>query len=304
MPTCHMRKTSILTIIILGIVLSGWGNAATANKAAAVTDSPPPVLVPMSDAAAEGVGCLALASPIMAAAYSFGPTEIMMLVTGAVIVPSSNAQLFISLGGILGAAICDVGASLTPSFIWAVERLNWTESASSTKATSQTGHGALMKVSIDESPTPVAAAQSTAAYAEPPEISEEVIEGAGCLAGVLGLSALTLASSPIEIVGLAAGGVAVSSNTPILLLAIAGTIVPAGCTLGAAASLPLVALSKGLSLGSIGQSIASFFGWGQHSSAPLTIPTYRQADDTLAAPASSLVQSQGSVYSANQSSGT
>jgi hypothetical protein len=304
---------TILTIFILGIALSGWANAAIATEVSAATDSPPPVFVPMSDAAAQGIGCLALATPVMAAAYSFGPTEIMMLVTGAVIVPSSNAQLFITLGGILGAAICGVGASLTPSVIWAVERMNWTDPASNTNATLQSGQGGLMKVAADSAPiaptvptAPPAIAQtspvSPAASTAPPEMTEEVIEGAGCLAGVLGLSAITLASAPIEIVGLAAGGVAVSSNTPILLLAIAGTIVPAGCTLGAAASLPLLALSKSLGLDSVGQSLAAFFGWGQSTSTmPIAYPKYRHAEDTLAVPVSSLVQSHDRT---NKSSGT
>jgi hypothetical protein len=292
---------SVLTIFVLSLALNGWGNATTTIEIPAATDATTPVSVPMSDAAAQGIGCLALATPVMAAAYSFGPTEIMMLVTGAVIVPSSNAQLFITLGGILGAAICGVGASLTPSVIWAVERMNWTDPASNTNATLQSGQGGLMKVAADSAPiAPTVIAQ--ASPASPPEMTEEVIEGAGCLAGVLGLSAITLASAPIEIVGLAAGGVAVSSNTPILLLAIAGTIVPAGCTLGAAASLPLLALSKSLGLDSVGQSLAAFFGWGQSTSTmPIAYPKYRHAEDTLAVPVSSLVQSHDRT---NKSSGT
>jgi hypothetical protein len=302
---------SVLTIFVLSLALNGWGNATTATEIPAATDTATdattPVSVPMSDAAAQGIGCLALATPVMAAAYSFGPTEIMMLVTGAVIVPSSNAQLFITLGGILGAAICGVGASLTPSVIWAVERMNWTDPASNTNATLQSGQGGLMKVAADSAPiAPTAPTTPTvitqASPASPPEMTEEVIEGAGCLAGVLGLSAITLASAPIEIVGLAAGGVAVSSNTPILLLAIAGTIVPAGCTLGAAASLPLLALSKSLGLDSVGQSLAAFFGWGQSTSTmPIAYPKYRHAEDTLAVPVSSLVQSHDRT---NKSSGT
>jgi hypothetical protein len=103
------------------------------------------------------------------------------------------------------------------------------------------------------------------------EMGEDGVQGIGCLLGVLGLSAITLASAPIEIVGLAAGGVGIPSNSAILLLSIVGTVVPSGCTLGAAASLPLLSLYRGMDLG-LGESLASLFGWGGEAQpAPTTL---------------------------------
>jgi hypothetical protein len=103
------------------------------------------------------------------------------------------------------------------------------------------------------------------------EMGEDGVQGLGCLLGVLGLSAITLATAPIEIVGLAAGGVGIPSNSAILLLSIVGTVVPSGCTLGAAASLPLLSLYRGMDLG-IGEGLASLFGWGREAQpAPTTL---------------------------------
>ncbi len=324
MPIRYIRQISISIMLIISISLSTWGYAAPEPKASDTEASTS--AVPMSDAAVRGIGCLALAGPIMTAAYQYGPTEIMMLVTGAVIVPSSSAQLFISLGGILGAAICEVGSSLTPTAIWAAKRLSWSSAENSNTASKVQPNG-LMKVGTKESADPLSADTSTDntkadstnkldtaesepaksvvlttdTYSEPPEMTEEVIEGIGCLAGVLGLSAITLASSPIEIVGLSAGGVAVSSNTPILLLAIAGTVVPGGCSLGSAAALPLVELANSISLSAFGRGVASIFGWRQNkTTVPITQPIYRQAKDQAQTPGS-LVQSQDNT---KQASGT
>jgi len=262
-PSRLVKVTSLIALLALGSIFAREGSAvAVAPTEDAAPPKESPFFTPMSDAAAQGVGCLALTSPIMAVAYALGPTEIMMLVTGAVIVPSSSAQLFISLGGILGAAACGVGAVLTPSVMWAVEKLG----------------GAKVNSDVESQKDPMGAEEIANGHdtgadiqdesAEVSLMGEDEIQGAGCLIGVLGLGAITLATVPIEIVGLAAGGVAVPSNTTILLLGIVGTVVPAGCTLGAAASLPLVALYRNFDINAIGQGLASIIGWGRSSSSP------------------------------------
>jgi len=222
----------------------------------------------MSDAATQGVGCLALATPIMATAYQQGPTEIMMLLSGAVIVPSSNAQLFIALGGILGAAACGVGAVLTPSAIWMAE---WFDTANTPADPPEPTANAPQPAQPELPEIDDLAAVQDAPVEAASEMGEDGIQGLGCFLGVLGLSAITLATAPIEIVGLAAGGVGIPSSSAILLLSIVGTVVPSGCTLGAAASLPLLSLYRSMDLG-IGKGLASLFGWGREAQpAPTTL---------------------------------
>jgi len=211
----------------------------------------------MSDAAMQGVGCLALATPALAAAYAVGPTEIMMLVTGAVIVPSSASQLLISLGGILGGAACGVGAAITPNVLWILESLQQEKSS-------------VQNTLAPNNLQPVAEIAPTAVAESTISTNEDMVQGWGCLAGVIGISALTLATAPVEIVGLSAGGVTVPTNSPILFLGMAGTVVPAGCTIGAAASLPMLVLSRNLGLDAIGQAIASLFNWNYHEPAQLS----------------------------------
>jgi hypothetical protein len=259
-PARSLKKAILLSVLIMGILPVGeWNHAQAATAPAAVA----PLFTPMSDAAAEGVGCLAVTAPIMTAAYMFGPTEIMMLVTGAVIVPSSSAQLFISLGGILGAAACGAGAAITPSVIWVADQLSQISTNSSVAiATEAQPQDAAITTPVNLNTNPEPVVQS-------PEVSEDVIQGTGCFAGMLALSAITLASSPIEIVGLAAGGVAVPTNTSIMLLSIVGTIIPAGCTLGAAIALPVVAMSKNASFDAIDKGMAYMFGWNKEA-APAT----------------------------------
>lgn len=287
-PTRPKKSKNMLAVLLLGIALSGGASSAMATTdevalANSAQDSSSLTLTPMSDAAAQGVGCLALTTPIMAAAYALGPTEIMMLVTGAVIVPSSNAQLFISIGGILGAAACGVGASLTPAAVWAMEKLNPTAKAdvvtnvtnsdsTNLKSTHPEPVVSPLSSTAVQSDTQDIAVKNTSELKTPLEqslgVSEDAMQGTGCLAGVLALSAITLASAPIEIVGLAAGGVAVPTNTSILLLSIVGTMVPAGCSLGEATALPLAAFVQNFSFEAIGKSVASWFDWSSSSNLP------------------------------------
>jgi hypothetical protein len=101
-------------------------------------------------------------------------------------------------------------------------------------------------------------------------MNEGEIQGAGCLLGVLGLGAVALATAPTEAVMLAAGGVGVPSSTPLLMMGMLGTLLPAGCTFGAVASLPLVTLYENFDSNAIGQKLAAFVGWGK-SSSPLVL---------------------------------
>jgi hypothetical protein len=188
----------------------------------------------------------------------------MMLVTGAVIVPTTSTQLFIALGGILGAGACGVGASLVPSVLWA------TENAKGISKGITEGIKTGLKPKLRQ---PVAREVSVAGGAEfEPVIrpmNDDEIQGAGCLFGVLGLGAIALATAPTEAVMLAAGGVGVPSNTPLLMMGMLGTLLPAGCTFGEVASLPLLSAYQSFDTAAIGQKLSSMIGWGRASAASI-----------------------------------
>ncbi|CAK0746475.1 conserved membrane hypothetical protein [Gammaproteobacteria bacterium] len=266
MPSRLMKKTSLIAAFTLGTVIGGgsaaWA-AAPSMESAAPQDTA--LFTPMSDAEAMGAGCFVAGSASLAAAYALGPTELMMLATGAVIVPSSSSLLFLALGGILGAGVCGVGAALTPTVMWAVE--NSSGIKANLKPESREPNPA---VPTKANLTGDTIATQQAAVVRP--MNEGEIQGTGCLLGILGLGAITLAAAPTEIVMLAAGGVTVPSKTSLLMMGILGTVVPASCTIGSAASLPLVALYKSFDTNAIGQRLASMLGWERWSPAPVALP--------------------------------
>jgi hypothetical protein len=70
-------------------------------------------LRPMSDAEFTSAMCVLGATVGMAMTYMAGPNEVIMLVVGGVVVPSSPTILFWSLFGTMAAAGCTIGASST-----------------------------------------------------------------------------------------------------------------------------------------------------------------------------------------------
>ncbi|CAK0744235.1 conserved membrane hypothetical protein [Gammaproteobacteria bacterium] len=260
MPSRLMKKTSLIAALTLGTAVAGNVAWAASPPTETIATQDAPLFTPMSDAAAMGVGCLVAGSSSLAAAYALGPTELMMLVTGAVIVPSTSSLLFVALGGILGAGACGVGAALTPTVLWTAENAEGIKTTIKPKP---------RVISTQAVPQKVAKVDDVKVR----PMNEGEIQGTGCLLGILGLGAITLAAAPTEIVMLAAGGVTVPSKTSLLMMGILGTVVPASCTIGSAASLPLVALYQNFDGNAIGQKLASMVGWGRSSPAPIALQT-------------------------------
>lgn len=251
----HLIKTIILILAFSSTINAHATKESTSENA---------WFTPMSDSAAQGMGCLVATTSSLAIAYAIGPTELMMLVTGAVIVPSKSSLLFVALGGILGAGACSIGATLTPGVIWASEN----SPAISEKITDgiktslqpKIGRSILRKTGVI--PTEPSVVQ---------QMNEDEIKSAGCFLGALGLGSLALVTAPTESVMLAAGGVGLPSSTSLLMMGMLGTLLPAGCSIGAALSLPLVALYQNFDPTALGQKLASIIGWGS----PLPIAMYQ-----------------------------
>ncbi len=256
------RLVAALLLMAAGSVLADTPPAQGADQGSAL-------FTPMSDSAKQGVGCLIAGSGSLGAAYLLGPTEIMMLVTGAVIVPSTSSLLFLALGGILGAGACGAGASATPAVLWTANNASGISAALTPELPSG------VKRTVKDPPPAI----------QP--MNEGEMQSAGCLLGVLGLGAVTLAVAPTEIVMLAAGGVTVPSKTSILLLGVLGTVIPASCTMGSAAALPLVSLYQNFDTNAIGQKLASMVGWGRSSPSSPGL----QAGSSAAKPSQSHVES-------------
>jgi hypothetical protein len=72
----------------------------------------------MTDEERNSAMCILGATTGMAASYAVGPSEVIMLVVGGVVVPSSSSILFWGLFGTIAAAGCAIGELATPATSW------------------------------------------------------------------------------------------------------------------------------------------------------------------------------------------
>ncbi len=119
-----------LSVLAAMLVIAGPGRAQTAGAtpgsasmvvaaAPAVAEKPVPAVRPMTDGEKQAAGCIISGTATMAATYALGPSEMIMLIVGGLIVPSNSASLFISLLGTMGSMGCGAGAAITPAVLWA-----------------------------------------------------------------------------------------------------------------------------------------------------------------------------------------
>lgn len=80
-------------------------------------------LRPMTAAEFASAMCIMGASSGLSLTYMLGPNEIIMLVVGGVVVPSSPSILFLSLFSTMAAAGCSIAAASTPAISWVAERV-------------------------------------------------------------------------------------------------------------------------------------------------------------------------------------
>jgi len=124
-------------VLAAALVLAGPAWAATGSVAPAgamvVAEGPapdasgagdqPPAIRAMTDGEKQAAGCVISATGTMAATYAAGPSEIIMLVVGGLIVPSSSEVLFIGLMSTMASMACGAGAAITPAVLWAARQL-------------------------------------------------------------------------------------------------------------------------------------------------------------------------------------
>lgn len=120
-------------VLATALVVTGPGWAATGAMApggaltlaeAPAADAPAsadqvPAIRPMTDGEKQAAGCVISGVGTMAATYAIGPSEMIMLIVGGLIVPSNSEALFISLMATMASMGCGAGAAITPAVLWA-----------------------------------------------------------------------------------------------------------------------------------------------------------------------------------------
>ena len=244
----HHRRFWNLPALTLALTMAAAAPslADTAAPAAAVTTAAAQdtTIAPMPDAARPGAYCLAGATAAMVAAFAAGPSESLMILSGAMHLPSTTSVLFIPLMSILGGGACAIGAAAQPAISWAIEQSD-TIGAQVTAATD----------SLLRAPAGPAPAGKDTKATEVRALTEGETQSVGCIAGALVGFGAAMATSPMEVAMLSSGANTVVSTSPILALGLIGTIVASGCAIGTYAILPIEAFFNNFS--AIGDSVVS-----------------------------------------------
>ena len=243
---------ALALMVIAGTAPAMADSAAAAPVVAAAAGGPQDVAIaPMPDSALPGAYCLAGATAAMVAVFAAGPTEGIMILSGAMHLPSSTAVMFIPLMSILGGGACAIGAAAQPAVSWAIEQAD--NIASNVAAAGQS-----VTASVTGAVTGAGDAGKAGKETPAPDVralTEGETQSVGCVAGALAGFGAALATSPMEVAMLSSGANTVVSTTPILALGLIGTIVASGCAIGTFAILPIQAFFNNFS--TIGDELVS-----------------------------------------------
>jgi len=106
----HTLKPSWALVAALLFVLPAFGEEAKQEE--------------LSDATQAGIGCLVTSGATVSASMAAGPTELLMIAAGGLLVPSGSTALMVGLTATLFAAACSVGSTATPAVLWLTEQVN------------------------------------------------------------------------------------------------------------------------------------------------------------------------------------
>jgi hypothetical protein len=76
----------------------------------------------LGDAELQAVGCAVVAGAGLAATVAAGPSEVIMLWGGGMLIPSHAATLWLTLFTQIGVSGCALGAIATPTVMWAADQ--------------------------------------------------------------------------------------------------------------------------------------------------------------------------------------
>ncbi|KOR31155.1 hypothetical protein TI04_02330 [Achromatium sp. WMS2] len=106
-------SNTILVALLLALATSPIVHAETSNSG----DSG------LSESTQAGIGCLVGSAFGMGMSLWAGPSEVIMIAAGGLLVPSATAPLLASLTATVVAASCGIGVSLTPVTLWVAEQV-------------------------------------------------------------------------------------------------------------------------------------------------------------------------------------
>jgi hypothetical protein len=115
-----MRASSLKIILLLLALTTGFATSTCAAEAE----------VGLSEDTQGAIGCLSLSSVVMTAAMWAGPSELIMIAAGGLLVPSGTTPLVVSLTATLIAASCSIGSEATPVALWFAEQTGMISGAS------------------------------------------------------------------------------------------------------------------------------------------------------------------------------
>lgn len=212
------KRLGVFLAAVLGVVMTVQA-APRVSDENRVEDAQAPAIRPMSDGEQQSAGCIVSAAAAMGATYVAGPSELVMLVVGGVIVPSSSSVLFLSLMGTMASLACAAGATITPL----VTRV-WRESHQEQGAADAAG----------APPPKDEGAQASSGDQEGP--SDTLKQGIGCVVAGTGAATYATLAGATETLMVSAGGLLVPSAASTLWLGLMSTLLAGTCSLGAAAT--------------------------------------------------------------------
>ncbi|CAK0741328.1 conserved membrane hypothetical protein [Gammaproteobacteria bacterium] len=117
-------KNLILSVTILLGISTEYSVAADVSKEVSVSTTTKESFNfrSMTDDEKNSAMCVFGATTGMTASYIAGPSEVIMLVVGGLVVPSSSSILFWGLFGTIAAAGCTIGGLATPATSWLYNR--------------------------------------------------------------------------------------------------------------------------------------------------------------------------------------
>ena len=120
-----LRRQLLAVVAVLLAIGSGYAMAADASSGGGSSQAVSSGaggffshIRPMNDGEVTSASCAGGATAGMAAAYAAGPSEVIMLIVGGMVVPSNSSVLFLGLFGTIAAAGCTIGSSLQPAVAW------------------------------------------------------------------------------------------------------------------------------------------------------------------------------------------
>ena len=219
--TVHYSSSWKLPAFALALMLMGGTVPALADDSAAAAAAPvvtaaaggagvsEVTIAPMPDAAVPGAYCIAGATAAMIAVFAAGPTEGIMILSGAMHLPSSTAVMFIPLMSILGGGACAIGAAAQPAISWAIEQSDNIGAQVSAAGQSVFSSGSSAPVSGAAGAEAANKEKETAVRA----LTEGETQSVGCVAGALAGFGAAMATSPMEVAMLSSGANTVVSTT-------------------------------------------------------------------------------------------